>query len=105
GAIGISKPSVSAPPAAATLTRNDRRSIRCMVTSSSCLGGGMNRRADALISAAATDVGNRGIDLGVGRLRLPLQQRGDRHDHAALAIAALRDVEIEPGLLHLVQRS
>src|SRR5262249_47724352 len=39
------------------------------------------------------------------RFRLVLEQRRHRHDHPALAIAALRNVVIEPGLLHLVQRA
>ena len=32
-----------------------------------------------------------------------LEQRNRRHHHAALAVAALRHVEIEPGLLHRMQ--
>ena len=31
---------------------------------------------------------------------LSFSSAGDRHDHTALAVAALRYVEIEPGLLH-----
>ena len=34
----------------------------------SALGCGMNRGADALIGPAAADIGNRRIDIGVGRL-------------------------------------
>src|SRR5262249_14229530 len=33
------------------------------------------------------------------------EPRGNRHDHAGLAIAALRHVVLNPGLLHLVQRA
>ena len=33
-----------------------------------------------------------------------LSSAADRHDHAALAIAALRHVVLDPGLLHLVSR-
>src|SRR4029077_15338129 len=62
-----------------------------------------DRRADALIGPATADVGDGGFDIGVGRLRVVPQQRRDRHDHAALAIAALRNVELEPGLLHGMQ--
>ena len=45
------------------------------------------------------------IDVGVGRLRLLLQQRGRGHDLARLAVAALRYVEIDPSLLQRMQRS
>src|SRR5262245_9378737 len=63
----------------------------------------MDRGADALVGAATADIGDRGVDLGVGRFRAAREQGRHRHDHAALAIAALRDVVVEPGLLHLVQ--
>src|SRR5881396_1892014 len=37
---------------------------------------------------------------------LPMtKERGDGHDHSGLAIAALRDLVVEPGLLHLVQHA
>ena len=65
----------------------------------------MDRLAHLLEGAAAADVGDRGVDVGVGGLRLVLQQRRHRHDHARLAVAALRHVVLEPGLLHLVQRA
>ena len=58
---------------------------------------------DPLIGAATADVGDRRVDVGVARFRLLPQQGRDRHDHAALAVAALRHVELEPGLLHPVQ--
>ena len=47
----------------------------------------------------------RRVDVGVGRLRLVLQERRHRHDHARLAVAALRHLVLDPGLLHLVQRA
>src|SRR3954467_2861482 len=53
-------------------------------------GGLMHRFADALVGAAAADVGHRLIDVGVGRLRLFLQKCGGGHDLAGLAIAPLR---------------
>jgi hypothetical protein len=37
-----------------------------------------------------------------GRLGLRGQQRRGRHDHAGLAIAALRDLTLDPGLLNPV---
>src|SRR5688572_23664807 len=55
---------------------------------------------DTLICAAAADVaGHRGVDVRVRRPRLLLEQRGGRHDLAGLAVAALRDVELDPRLL------
>src|SRR5947199_6868826 len=64
------------------------------------VGGEMHGRADALIGAAATDIGHRLVDVLVGRLRLAGEQRGGGHDLAGLAIAALRYVDRGPRLLH-----
>src|SRR5262249_52885486 len=55
---------------------------------------------DLLEGAASANVGDGFVDVGVGRLRLVLEKRRDGHDHAALAVAALRNVVIDPGLLH-----
>src|ERR1700686_1158524 len=63
----------------------------------------VDRGANALVGSTAADIGHRRVDIGIGRLRLVLKQGSRRHHHAALAIAALRHVEIEPGLLHRVQ--
>src|SRR5215211_6475446 len=94
-------------PAAAELTRNDRRFIRGIsfmtASSSRARGSGVDCRADLLVGAAPADVGDVGVDVGVGRLCLVLEKRRHRHDHAGLAIAALRHVVIEPDLLHLVK--
>src|SRR5580692_3828809 len=68
-----------------------------------CARGRVDRGAYALVGSAAADVGHRRVDFGIGRLRLVLEQGSRRHHHAALAIAALRHVEIEPGLLYRVQ--
>ena len=56
-----------------------------------------------LVGAATADVGHRRVDVGVGRIGIGLEQRCRRHDHAALAVAALGHVEVEPGLLDRVQ--
>src|SRR2546428_8792121 len=59
--------------------------------------------ADARISAAATNVPrHRLVDIGVSGRRDLRQQRGGGHDLAGLTVAALDDLEIEPGLLDLL---
>jgi len=65
--------------------------------------GGVDRFAHLLKGAAAADVGDRGVDVGVARLGIRFEERRHRHDHAGLAVAALRHVVIDPRLLHLVQ--
>src|SRR5258708_29493603 len=58
---------------------------------------------DALVTAAAADVArHRFADLVVGGFWIVHQQRGRLHDLACLAITALRDVDLAPGLLHRV---
>jgi NAD(P)-dependent dehydrogenase (short-subunit alcohol dehydrogenase family) len=59
----------------------------------------LDRRAHPVVGAAAADVGHRRVDVGVGRPGLVAQQGGCGHDHAALAVAALRHVQRRPGLL------
>src|SRR6516162_6421272 len=106
---GIRKPSDSPPPIAAAPARNERRLI-CdnAVMACSCSGfggGGVDRLAHLLIGAAAANVGDGAVDIRVAWRRVVLEQGGDRHDHPALAIAALRNVVVDPGLLHLMQRA
>ena len=60
----------------------------------------MNRGANALVGAAAAQIaGHRRVDVGIRRLRGVRQQRRRRHDLAGLA-AALRNVQLDPGLLN-----
>src|SRR5260370_24251665 len=62
--------------------------------------------ADARIGPAATDVSGHGIvDIAIGRVGLGGEQRRRGHDLAGLAIAALRHLEIDPGLLNLLAGS
>src|SRR5579862_18195 len=98
-------PIANPPPTAALVTMKVRREIRgaWFMVFSLCLGGRVDRFAHLLEGAAAADVGDRRVDLRVGRIRRFLQQRCRRHDHAGLAVAALRHVVREPGLLHLVE--
>src|ERR1700723_3954641 len=70
---------------------------------SSNVRGGVNRFAHLFEGTAAADIGDGVVDILVGRVRIVLEKGGHRHDHPALAIAALRDVVGDPGLLHLVQ--
>src|SRR5207249_2801075 len=89
---GRRRPSARPPPRAALLTRKERRvnfGMAVMVGSSRGLGGGVDRFAHLLEGAAAADVGDARIDVGVGRLRFRLEQSRDRHDHSGLAVAAL----------------
>ena len=48
-------------------------------------------------------VGHGLVDVGIGRLRLLLEQRGGGHDLAGLAVAALGDVKVDPSLLQRMQ--
>src|ERR1051325_4407169 len=99
GGAGRSKPSSSPPPPAALTLRNSRRDTPGWRTTSACrrsFDGG----ADAPIGAAATDVPrHRGVDIGVGRMRLGREQRRGGHDLTRLAVAALHDLHVEPRLL------
>src|SRR5467141_3862357 len=64
------------------------------------LGCEVNGGADTLICPAAAHVaGHRLIDVVVSWLRSSGQQCRGRHDLARLTVAALHDVELEPGLL------
>src|SRR5262249_36839275 len=93
-------PSASPPPAAAELTMNLRRDgfamfVLMIVSPSSFLAhvrSHVHRGADALVGAAAADVGHRLVDVGIGRLRLFREQRRRRHDLPRLAVPALRDI-------------
>jgi NAD(P)-dependent dehydrogenase (short-subunit alcohol dehydrogenase family) len=73
-------------PSTCTMSRRGRPSV-------AAIGHHLDGRAHAVVGAAAADVGHRRVDVGVGRARLVLQQRRGGHDHAALAVAALRHVQ------------
>src|ERR1700691_5529467 len=107
GPNGSLRPSARPAPAVVAPTTKERRFILGMnvmgASPLSVVGRGVDRGANTLIGSATTDVGHRRVDVGVGRLRLVLEEGCRRHHHAALAITALRHVEIEPGLLHGMQ--
>src|SRR5260370_1839441 len=102
---GRSRPTARPTPVAAVpMTKARRLSFTCcLMAASSSVRDGVDRLAHLLEGAAAADIGDGFVDVLVGRLRLVLEQGRHRHDHAALAIAALRHVVGDPGLLHLVQ--
>jgi hypothetical protein len=56
--------------------------------------------ANALIGAATTDIGHRGINLLVSRPWSLSQKRGGRHDLPGLTVAALGDIDLRPSALH-----
>ena len=67
-------------------------------------GGTLHRAHDAIVRAAAAQVAcQRLFDFGFAWIRLCIQQRLGRHDHAVGAIAALRGLFIEEGFLQRMQ--
>src|ERR1700743_3032090 len=56
------------------------------------LGGAMDRAAEAFVGAATANVGDAGVDLGVGGVGVVLEERRHGHDLPGLAVAALRHV-------------
>src|SRR5450759_2085088 len=100
---------MATPPAAeAEVTTNWRRvtdvlTISFMMRSRSRLdqrGGAMDRAAQADIGATAADTAEIGVNVGIGRLGMFLEERRRRHDLSRLAVAALRHILGQPGLLH-----
>src|SRR6185369_3222246 len=62
---------------------------------------GVNRRANALVGRATTDVArHRVVNVGVAWLGLCFEQRSCRHDLSRLAVSALHDIEVYPRFLH-----
>ena len=61
----------------------------------------MDCGTDAVVGAATADVAaHRCVDVAVGGVGVLRQQCGGTHDLAGVAVAALRDVEVGPCLLH-----
>src|SRR6267378_3302976 len=98
----VLKPIRSPPPSTALALRNCRRE-RSTVMSDPFLGRVLDSLADAHISTAATDVPRHGgVDIAIGRVGVGREQLRRGHDLAGLAIAALRHLERDPGLLDLL---
>src|SRR5216117_3142109 len=96
---GIQKPSTKAPCAAATVARNSRRVTSVFISLPHQIGGEVDGFPDAVIRAASAGVGHSRVDVGVGGVWMLAQERQRAHDHAGLAVAALRRVEFLPGEL------
>ena len=102
---GRSNPSASPPPIAAEPMTKERRLILRVVIHGRPL---LHALAAAWIAARTcwnvpqrqmlVIAASMSASVGFGLL---VQQRRRRHDHARLAVAALRHVVLEPGLLHL----
>src|SRR6266436_3078439 len=88
------------PPNATPVLRNWRREI--ISGPFLAVRRVLDSRADSHIGAAPADVPRHGgVDVAIGRVGVGREQRSRGHDLAGLAIAALRDLEIEPRLLNL----
>src|ERR1700712_2735595 len=95
---GISSPSARpALTAAEPMTKPRRLNVGIwFMIAPSNVRGGVDCLAHLLEGAAAANIGDGVVDIGVGRFGIVLEQSRDRHDHAALAIAALRHVIVDP---------
>src|SRR4051812_47739510 len=72
---------------------------------STSLSGLLDCFPNAQVGPAAADVaGHRIVDLGIGGMRIAGNKRGGRHDLAGLAVAALWNFVVQPGLLDLRAR-
>src|SRR5260221_1597757 len=67
-------------------------------------GGALDGAQDGeMRAAAAFEAGEPGTDLGIARMRIVGEERGRRHDPAIDAVAALRHLLVDPGLLELMR--
>src|SRR5215204_4770888 len=68
---------------------------------SQSLGGFLHGAANALVGGAAAEIAaHRRVDVRIGRFAILGQEADRRHDLPGLAIAALRHVELDPGVLN-----
>ena len=100
-------PSVEGPRTRSERTRRRESDVVMAGSSGPGAGGfggqGVDGLAHAGIGAAAAKVGHRLVDVGIGRLGIACEQGDGRHDHAGVAVAALRHLVLDPGFLHAVQ--
>src|SRR4029077_9650289 len=66
------------------------------------VGGAMNGAAQRRVRAAAADIGNVRVDVGVGRFGKGFQECGHGHDLPGLAVAALWNAFFDPRALYRV---
>src|SRR5262245_9127161 len=100
-ATGTRKPSTK--PAAAAAPRKSRRvsSTEISATALTIRRRALDGLADAHVGPAAADVAGHGrVDVGIAGLRRGVEQGRRGHDLARRAVAALHDLEVQPGLLH-----
>src|SRR5215468_7588141 len=62
----------------------------------------MDGAAKPFVGAATAYIRDPGVDVGVGRIGISLEERRRGHDLSGLAVAALRHVLCQPSLLHRV---
>ena len=101
---------ISPPPTAAERNKNERRDMFdiCFIGVSlslrpvlraGFLSGSMNGGPNTRIRPTPANIRHGFVDVGIGWVWLFFQQRGGRHNHAGLAIPALRHLMRNPGLL------
>src|SRR5712671_3329475 len=104
----VVKPMSRPPPSAALTLRNCRRERSTLMSGlllavRRTVRRALDSLADAHIRTAATDIPGHGlVDVAVGRVGLRREQRRCGHDLAGLAVAALRYLQVDPGLLNLL---
>ena len=86
----------------ATTSSPDDRLRQSAMRLRGALDGGLNA---VVRHAAAQGAGHPLADLRIGRIRIPVQQHLGGHDLPVLAEAALRNLLVNPGLLHGMQRA
>ena len=64
----------------------------------------MDCGTDLVVGPTTADVGNRPVNILIGRLGIAFKHGGGRHDHSRLTVTALGHVMFDPGLLHGVER-
>src|SRR5262245_643438 len=80
-------PSTKPPPATVPAPMKARR-VHTRTGAVLLMTDGMDRSSHARERAAAADVGDAGVDVLVRGSGMLVEQRGHRHDHPALAVAA-----------------
>src|SRR6185295_12309292 len=102
--IGMPIDTTSAPPALSIARRENCAAFSCLVMvrppSTHHRRRALDRAQDAhMRAAAAFEAGERVLDLGIVRLLVLVEQRRRRHDPAIDAVAALRHLLLDIGLL------